>query len=110
MDMVTFDTVVRRFGRGMTRRAALRGLVAGAVAITAGGAVRSVEAASPQLRPRRKHRRQNKRQDRCGRQDDSCGAFDADSGDYSAPYCCRGYECVYDAVSGSSTWTCQALP
>ena len=109
MESVTFDTVVRRFGSGMTRRVALRGLVAGAVALSAGGAVSSVEAASPQLGRRRKHRRHTRRQDRCGRQADGCGAFDADTGEYSAPYCCHGYECVYNASTGSSTWTCQAM-
>jgi hypothetical protein len=112
MDAVKFDAVSRLVGSGMSRRQALRGLVAGVVALSASGAVLSVEAASPQIGPgrRRKQRRQKRRQNWCGRQGDGCGALDADTGEYSAPYCCHGYECVYDASSGSSTWTCQATP
>jgi hypothetical protein len=109
MDTGTFDTVVRRFGSGLTRREALRGLVAGVAALGAGGAVASVEAASPKLRRRRKQRRRQRRPEWCGRHGDGCGAFDADTGEYSAPYCCHGYECVYDS-DGTSTWTCQAIP
>jgi len=112
METSTFETISRRFGTGLTRRQALRGLVAGVVALGAGGAVGSVEAASPQLRRRRKQRRQSKRhqqpQEWCGVQGNGCGALDADTGEYSAPYCCQGYACVYDASTGSSTWTCQA--
>ena len=109
MDTVKFDTVTRLFGSGMTRREALRGLVAGAVAVTAGGAVLSVEAASPQLRRRRKNRKQNQHNDHCGRHGDGCGALDADTGEFTPPYCCHGYECVYNSSNSSSTWTCQAV-
>ncbi len=38
MDALRFDAMVRRLGSGLTRRQALRGLAAGAVAVTAGGA------------------------------------------------------------------------
>ena len=110
MDTVKFDTVTRLVGQGMTRRQALRGLVAAGAAITAGGAIRSGQAASPQLRRRRKHRKHTKHQDWCGRQGDGCGALDGDTGEYSAPYCCHGYECVYSTSNGSSSWTCQARP
>jgi hypothetical protein len=110
MDTVTFDRISRLVGSGISRRQALRGLVAGVAALTAGGAVASVEAASPQIGPRRrrKQRRQKRRQNWCGRQGDGCGALDGDTGEYSAPYCCHGYECVYATSNGSSTWTCQA--
>ena len=60
MDTGKFDAVARLFGNGMTRREALRGLVAGAVAVTAGGAVHAGQAASPKLRRRRKHRKQRR--------------------------------------------------
>ena len=114
METSTFDTISRRFGTGLTRRQGLRGLVAGVVALSAGGAVGSVQAASPQLRRRRKQRRQSNRhqqpQRSCGVQGDGCGALDADTGQYSAPYCCHGYECVYSSSNGSSSWTCQARP
>ena len=64
--------------------------------------------ASRPLRRRRKHRKHNKRQERCGRQGDGCGALDADTGEFTPPYCCQGYQCVYGTSNGSSTWTCQA--
>ena len=46
MDPTRIDAVARIFARGMTRREALRGLVAGAAAITAGGTLVHVEDAS----------------------------------------------------------------
>jgi hypothetical protein len=113
MDTGKFDAVARLFGNGMTRREALRGLVAGAVAVTAGGAVHAGQAASPKLRRRRKHRKQRRQrtpQDWCGRHGDGCGALDADTGEFTPPYCCHGYECVYSTSNGSSSWTCQARP
>lgn len=119
MDTIKFDSVARRFGRGMTRREALRGLVAGAVAVTAGGTVLSVEDASAKRRRRRKNRKQNQNQnqdqnqhqdqDHCGRHGDGCGALDADTGEFTPPYCCHGYECTYSNNNGSTSWTCQAV-
>jgi hypothetical protein len=109
MDTVKFDAVSRLFGQGMTRREALRGLVAGAAAVTAGGTLLQVEDASAKRR-RRKHRKQKSHQDRCGRHGDGCGAFDADTGEFTPPYCCHGYECVYSTSNGSSSWTCQVRP
>jgi hypothetical protein len=112
MDTVKFDAVARLFGSGMTRREALRGLVAGAAAITAGGAARPAQAASPKLgrRKHRKHRKHRTHQDWCGRHGDGCGALDVDTGEFTPPYCCHGYECVYGTSNGSSSWTCQARP
>ena len=46
MDTFKFDSVARLFGTGMTRRDALRGLVAGAAAVTTGGALLQGEDAS----------------------------------------------------------------
>jgi hypothetical protein len=109
MDTVKFDAVSRLFGQGMTRREALRGLVAGAAAVTAGGTLLQVEDASAKRR-RRKHRKQKSHQDRCGRHGDGCGAFDADTGEFTPPYCCHGNECVYSTSNGSSSWTCQVRP
>ena len=43
MDTTTFDTVARLFGSGMTRRDALRGLVARAAIVAAGGALLTSE-------------------------------------------------------------------
>ncbi|MBW3634044.1 MAG: hypothetical protein KY456_13555 [Chloroflexi bacterium] len=112
MDSTKFDAIARLFGSGLTRREALRGLVAGATGITAGGVLLQMEDASAGRR-RRKNRKKNRRKNRkknqqqCGKQGDGCGAYDADTGTYSAPYCCHGYECVYITSNGSSSWTCQ---
>ena len=46
MDTTRFDAVARLFGSGMTRREALRGLVAGAAAVTAGSTLLAVEDAA----------------------------------------------------------------
>lgn len=44
MDSTTFDAVTRNFGRSLTRRTAVRGLVASAVAAVAGGGLLEAEA------------------------------------------------------------------
>src|SRR3954469_9452175 len=54
MDTTKFDSVARLFGSGMTRREALRGLVAGAAAVTAGGVLLRSEDASAKRRKKGK--------------------------------------------------------
>ena len=56
MDTFTFDSVARLFGSGMTRREALRGLVAGAAAVTAGSALLALEETAAAQGKRRKRR------------------------------------------------------
>ena len=65
MDTTKFDSVARLFGSGMTRRGALRGLVAGAAAITAGGVLIQAEDASAKRRKKSKKskKQQNRQQD-----------------------------------------------
>jgi len=53
MDSTRIDAVARIFARSMTRREALRGLVAGAAAVTAGGTRFQVEDTSARRRRRR---------------------------------------------------------
>src|SRR5215212_8583296 len=53
MDTTRIDAVARIFARSMTRREALRGLVAGAAAVTAGGTLLDVEDTSARRRRRR---------------------------------------------------------
>jgi hypothetical protein len=60
MDTTKFDAVARIFARGMTRRDALRGLVAGTAAVTAGGALLAEETTAAS-RSRRKNRNKNKK-------------------------------------------------
>ncbi len=65
MDSTRFDTVARLFGSGMTRRQALRGLVTGAAALSAGGVLLQAEDASAKRRRRSKIKKsQNGRQSR----------------------------------------------
>jgi hypothetical protein len=57
MDTTRFDTVARRFGSGMTRREALRGLVTGAAALTAGGVLLHAQAEDVSAKRRRKNKK-----------------------------------------------------
>ena len=43
MDTTTFDGITRNLGSTLTRRSALRGLVAGAAAVVAGGTLLHAE-------------------------------------------------------------------
>src|SRR5687768_7964979 len=64
MDTFTFDSVARLFGSGMTRREALRGLMAGAAAVTAGGALLAVDETAAAKNKRRKSRNKNRKKNR----------------------------------------------
>ena len=57
MDTTTFDGIARTLSGSMTRRSALRGLVAGAVAAVAGGALLEAEDASAKRRRKKKNKR-----------------------------------------------------
>ena len=54
MDATTIDSIARTFGTSMTRRSALRGLVAGAAAAVAGGALLHADDASAKRRKKGK--------------------------------------------------------
>ena len=73
MDTFKFDSVARLFGSGMTRRDALRGLVAGAAAVTAGGALAHVEDASARRRRRRNRDNVCARKNWCVDRTHTCG-------------------------------------
>jgi hypothetical protein len=57
MDTDKFDTVARFFGSGMTRRKALRGLVAGAAPLIGGGLLLAAEDAAAKRRHKKKHKK-----------------------------------------------------
>ena len=59
MDTTRFDAVARILGSGTTRREALRGLVAGAAAVTAGSAFLAVEETAAGKSKRRKSKNKN---------------------------------------------------
>ena len=61
MDTTRFDAVARILGSGMTRRDALRGLVAGAAAVTAGSAFLVVDETAAGKSKRRKSKNKNKK-------------------------------------------------
>jgi hypothetical protein len=61
MDTTRFDAVARILGSGMTRREALRGLAAGAAAVTAGGAFLVVDETAAGKSKRRKSKNKNKK-------------------------------------------------
>src|SRR3954469_14810458 len=70
-DTTKFDSVARLFGSGMTRREALRGLVAGAAAVTAGGVLLKAEDAS--AKRRRKKSKKGTQQNQNGNQNQTGG-------------------------------------
>jgi hypothetical protein len=60
MEITTFDDLSRNLGSTLTRRSALRGLVASAAAVVAGGALLPAEDASAKKRRRKqKNRKKN---------------------------------------------------
>ena len=63
METTTFDGMTRTFSRTMTRRSALRGLVAGAAAAVAGGVLLQTEDASAKRRRRKNRKKKNQGND-----------------------------------------------
>ncbi len=114
MDSTTFDTVTRNLGTAVTRRSALRGLVAGALAVTVGGAALESSAKRHRKSKKQKHLKpgafcQTDKQCRhfsadyiCGPvrpftdERVCCGALDAlcDETGASGQSCCYGYLCA----------------
>jgi hypothetical protein len=114
MNNTTIDTVARHLSTGVSRRAALRGLVAGALAITAGSAARDTSAKRRRKAKKRRALRpgqfcQTSKQCQhsdgnylCGRTGPftdervCCGGLDAlcDETGASGRSCCYGYLCA----------------
>ena len=134
METTTLDGIARTLSGSMTRRSAVRGLFAGALAAVAGGALLQADDAA--ARRRRKKTRKSSSQrlapgSRCesssqctanhicevpvngsnsdtycsGATGATCGAPTED-GDDTAPYCAVDFACVFD----SGRYTCQAVP
>jgi hypothetical protein len=74
MESTTFDTVARNLSTAVTRRSALRGLVAGALAVTVGGA--ALDTSAKRGRKAKKHR--NLRPGDFCQTDKQCQHFNAD--------------------------------
>jgi hypothetical protein len=134
MDTTTFDTLTRAITTSSTRRSALRGLVAGAAAVAAGGVLLGSDDASAKRRKRRKGKGKGKglkpgqrckNDNQCtkgyicevpvngsnsdrycsGGQGATCGAPNED-GDDTFPYCAVGFRCT----PNGNRYTCQAVP
>ena len=134
MDFTTFDTISRTVATSQTRRSALRGLVAGAATLVAGGVLLHAEDTAAKRRKRGKgkgkgkglqpgQRCQNDTQctkgyicavpvngsnsdEYCsGGQGATCGAPNGD-GDDTFPFCAVGFSCT----PTGNTYTCQAVP
>jgi hypothetical protein len=61
MEITTFDDLSRNLGSTLTRRSALRGLVASAAAVVTGGALLSAEGASAKKQRRKSKNRKQRR-------------------------------------------------
>ena len=130
MDFTTFDTISRTVATSQTRRSALRGLVAGAATLVAGGVLLHAEDTSAKRRRGKGgkglqpgQRCQNDTQctkgyicavpvngsnsdEYCsGGQGATCGAPNGD-GDDTFPFCAVGFSCT----PTGNTYTCQAVP
>ena len=73
MDTFKFDSVARLFGSGMSRRDALRGLVAGAAGVAAGGTLLASEETAARRRRRRRDRNPCRGKNWCDDRTDTCG-------------------------------------
>ena len=96
METTTFDGITRNLGGSMTRRGALRGLFAGAVAAVAGSAVLQSEDASAKRRRKKGKKNQGQSQARPGA---SCQRSSECQTD-------RGYICEVAVNAGNSDKTC----
>jgi hypothetical protein len=131
MDITTFDTISRTVATSQTRRSALRGLVAGAATLVAGGVLLGANDGAAKRRKRRKGKGKGKalqpgqrcqNDNQCtsgyicavasdagnsdttcsGGQGAVCGAPTGD-GDNTSPFCAVGFVCT---PTGNS-YTCQ---
>lgn len=97
METTTFDGITRTLSHRITRRSALRGLFAGAVAGVAGGAVLQADDAA--ARRRRKQAKKGRKRQQTLRP----GAFCQSSGQCQTD---RGYVCAVAVNAGNSDRTC----
>jgi hypothetical protein len=102
METITFDGIAKTLGSSSTRRSAVRGLVAGAMAAVAGGALLHADDAAAKRRRRRKGKKGN--QQSKGRKP---GAFCDFSSQCQTD---KGYICEVAVNAGNSDKTCSGGP
>ena len=103
METIKFDGIARTLGSTSTRRSAVRGLFAGALAAVAGGALLQADDASAKRR-RKKHKKGNNQSDSKRR---NPGAFCDSSSQCQTD---RGYICAVAVNAGNSDKTCSGGP
>ena len=109
METTTFDGIARSLGSSITRRSALRGLFAGAMAAVAGGALLHADDASAKRRRRKnkkgkKNKKGNQQPNSKRRQP---GAFCDSSAQCQTD---KGYICEVAVNAGNSDKTCAGGP
>ena len=95
METTTFDGITKSLGSRITRRSAMRGLVAGALAAVAGGALLEADHAAAKRR-RRKSKKNTERRLKPGEFCDSTAQCQTD----------KGYICEVAVNAGNSDKTC----
>ena len=104
METTTFDGIARTFSSSLTRRSAVRGIFAGAMAAVAGGALLHADDASAKRRRRRKSKRGNQQSTSNRRQPGAFCDFDAQC------QTDQGYICEVAVNAGNSDTTCAGGP
>jgi len=103
METIKFDGIARTLGSSITRRSAMRGLVAGAMAAVAGGALLHADDAAAKRR-RRKGKKGNHQQQSNRRKPGAFCDFD------SQCQTDKGYICEVAVNAGNSDETCSGGP
>ena len=107
METTKFDGIARSLGSSITRRSALRGLFAGAMAAVAGGALLHADDASAKRRRRKKNKKGNKGNQQSNGNGRQPGAFCDSSSQCQTD---KGYICEVAVNAGNSDKTCSGGP
>ena len=107
METMTFDGIARSLGSSITRRSALRGLFAGAMAAVAGGALLHADDASAKRRRRKKNKKGKKGNQQSNGKRRKPGAFCDSSAQCQTD---QGYICAVAVNAGNSDKTCSGGP
>jgi hypothetical protein len=107
METTTFDGIARSLGSSITRRSALRGLFAGAMAAVAGGALLHADDASAKRRRRKKNKKGRNGNQQSNSNRRQPGAFCDSSAQCQTD---KGYICEVAVNAGNSDKTCSGGP
>jgi hypothetical protein len=107
METTTFDGIARSLSSSTTRRSALRGLFAGAMAAVAGSALLHADDVSAKRRRRKKNKKGNNRNQQSNGNRRQPGAFCDSSAQCQTD---KGYICAVAVNAGNSDKTCSGGP